>query len=79
MLKREPTVTTTIRLPESVYYPLRALCIDPTKTAGRGGRASVDVRGVKYDTWNALFVALAKRHLAEQQIAAVAADEDTSE
>ena len=67
MLPREPTVKTTIRLPESVYYELRVLVADP-----RSGR-------IRYDTWGELFTRLARRHLDECKVATIAADEDTIE
>lgn len=76
---RERTVATTIRLPESVYYELRALCVDPTIVSGQRGRAITDARGVKYDTWGKLFTALARRYLDEQKVARISAEEGTSE
>lgn len=79
MLRRERTVVTTLRLPESVYLELRLLCVDPAaRNTGRTGRA---IRGpaVKYDTWSALFTHLARQHLDAVKVARVAADEDTTE
>ena len=77
--QRERTVATTIRLPESVYFELRALCVDPTIVSGQRGRAITSATGVKYDTWGRLFTALARRYLEEQKVARIADSEDTTE
>lgn len=63
--RRERSVPTTIRLPESVYYELRALMCDPRTGA------------IRYATWGALFETLAREWLDRQKVAVAATDKDT--
>lgn len=61
--RREPSIATTIRLPQSVYYEARTLLADP-----RTGR-------IKIDTWGPLIARLLRQWCDEQKIARVTKDD----
>lgn len=58
--KREPTIATTVRLPESVYYEARALLTDP-----RTGE-------LRYDSWAPLIARLLREWVDQQKVARIA-------
>lgn len=55
--RREPTIATTVRIPQSVYYEARILLADP-----RTGR-------IKMDTWGPLIGRLLREWVDAQKIA----------
>lgn len=60
--RREPTVASTIRIPQSVYLEARVLLADP-----RTGR-------IKMDTWGPLIGRLLREWVDKQKIARAAED-----